>query len=271
MAGLRVASGEHAPVVREHGLGDAVGAKRLGEALADRASGGAWHRVGQDAVPGVVIDPGQDLHRRAALEARLHDVELPQLHRAGSLPADVVRALAPPGPRFDEPGADQDPIDARARRHRIEPPSGELVGKALGSPPRMLPSELDHLQLRARRCAVRAAPWPLGPIDQPGEPALPIAPEPVVQALARHAEVFGHLGHGRCSFEHFLHRVVALFHDRQLHQHNPDLLPGAASPTRAGQARVSTIWWSCQRSGGTVQSISRSRSGKHLPESHTPS
>jgi hypothetical protein len=38
----------------------------------------------------------------------------------------------------------------------------------------------------------------------------------------------------------------------QLHQHDPDLLPGAAMATRAGQAPVSNIWWGCQRSGGTV-------------------
>jgi hypothetical protein len=54
------------------------------------------------------------------------------------------------------------------------------------------------------------------------------------------------------SVQHFLHRVVALLHDPQLHQHDPDLLPRAAVATRADRAPVSNIWWSCQRSGGTV-------------------
>jgi hypothetical protein len=46
--------------------------------------------------------------------------------------------------------------------------------------------------------------------------------------------------------------------------------PQGPRATRVGRAPVSSIWWSCQRSGGTVESISRSRSGKHHPKSDTP-
>jgi hypothetical protein len=45
--------------------------------------------------------------------------------------------------------------------------------------------------------------------------------------------------------------------------------PQGPRATRVGRAPVSSIWWSCQRSGGTVESISRSRSGKHH-RSRTP-
>jgi hypothetical protein len=243
---------EHATVVGEHALGNPVGAKGLGEGLADRAGGGPWHRVSEDAEPGVVVEPGQDLHGRAAFQARLHDVELPQLHRAGPLPPEVVRPLAPSGPGLDEPGADQDSVDARSRGNRVGAFARELVREAPRSPARVLPAELDHLQLGASRGSVRTAPRTLGAIDQAGHPTLPVPPEPVVQALSGDAVAAGDLGHGPLPVQHFLHRVVALLHDPQLHQHDPDLLPRAAMATRAGRAPVSNIWWSCQRSGGTA-------------------
>jgi hypothetical protein len=116
----------------------------------------------------------------------------------------------------------------------------------------MVAAKLDYAELGAGGGAVRAGPRTLGAIDQAGHPALPVPPEPVVQALAGHAVAVGDLGHRASSVQHFLHRVVALLHDPQLHKHDPDLLPRAAMATRAGRAPVSNIWWSCQRSGGTV-------------------
>jgi hypothetical protein len=116
----------------------------------------------------------------------------------------------------------------------------------------MVPAELDHPELRAGGRAVRTAARALGAIDQAGHPALAMAPEPVVQALASDAVAAGDLGHGSFPVQYFLHRVVALLHDPQLHQHDLDLLPRATVATRAGWAPVSNIWWSCQGSGGTV-------------------
>ena len=112
-------------------------------------------RVSASAAEGGVVR--RSLSRRRAIgKPSLHDVELPQLHRSGPLPPEVVGPLAPPGPGLDEPGADQDPVDARPDGTGSTPFAGELVGVASWSPPGMLAAELDHPELRAGGRAERA-------------------------------------------------------------------------------------------------------------------
>jgi hypothetical protein len=76
-------AGEHLAVVGEDLAGDRVGSQRLREHAADRARSGAGDQPGRDAVPGVVVDPGDGFDLGAVSEQdAAHHVELPQLHRA---------------------------------------------------------------------------------------------------------------------------------------------------------------------------------------------
>ncbi len=59
-----------------------------------------------------------------------------------------------------------------------------------------------------------------------------------------------HLGDRKTVGEHLLHRVVALLHHADLHEHDPDLLSGTAIPREQVGRR-------CQRSTGTPSQISR--------------
>jgi hypothetical protein len=109
-----VPAGEHFPVVGQDLLRYAVGTHRLGEPVADPWCGLADHQIGRDAVPGVVVDPGQRLGAAAVGEQEpAHHVQLPQLHRLAALPAPPVLTAAPPGLRVDQPGPDQGPVDPR--------------------------------------------------------------------------------------------------------------------------------------------------------------
>jgi hypothetical protein len=129
---------------------------------------GASHRPRRRTASGRPRRSGSS--RPSGRQAGLHDVELPQLHRAGPLPPHVVRAFAPPGPRLDEPGSHQDPVDARARRDRVGAFAGEFVGEVPRSPPRMVAAELDHLELGSGGRPVRQL---LGHLDRSTRPAMP--------------------------------------------------------------------------------------------------
>src|SRR6266508_5073726 len=97
--------GEHLAVVSQYLLRNPVVTQRLGERGADPAGGGPWHEPCDDAEPGVIVDPGGDLELGAVgKEHPSHHVELPKLHRGGTLPASVV-GLAPAAPSgCDEAG-----------------------------------------------------------------------------------------------------------------------------------------------------------------------
>jgi hypothetical protein len=101
--------------------------------------------VGDEAVAGVVIDPGDDLDLDPISEEHAaHDVELPQRHRGVAFPALVVLpAAALPG-RVDQTMTDQDPIHGHARGHRGHAHPGELMRQAARAPAGMFPAHLAH-------------------------------------------------------------------------------------------------------------------------------
>jgi hypothetical protein len=91
----------------------------------------------------VVVDPGHDLRLRAVGEEHpAHDVHLPKRHRLVSLPAQVTVPGAFPGAGLYEPAADQDPVGAHPRRHRLSPEPAQLVDDADRAPLRVLAADL---------------------------------------------------------------------------------------------------------------------------------
>ena len=92
-AGLVEPAGEHLAVVGQDFLGDPVGAHRIHERQAHRPGSSPHDRLGEDAEPGMIIDPGHDLDLGAADEERAGGhVQLPQLHRGGPFPPPVILA-----------------------------------------------------------------------------------------------------------------------------------------------------------------------------------
>jgi hypothetical protein len=77
-----------------------------------------------------------------------------------------------------------------------------------------------------------------------------VSRDPSVDGLPGHPVAHGNLGNRETVGEHLLHRLVALLHDPQLHQHDPDLLSGTASPGDQAGRR-------CQPSAGTLSRICR--------------
>ena len=105
-------AGEHLAVVCQHLLGHPVGAHRLHERQAHRAGGRPPDRLGYGAEPGMVIDPGDDLHLGAVgQECAGGHVQLPQLHRSATFPAPVVLAPSAPWLRLNQAVTDQRPVD----------------------------------------------------------------------------------------------------------------------------------------------------------------
>ena len=89
-----------------------VGLHRGDEGGADGPAGSAHGDGGDDAEPGMVIDPGDDLALAAVSQEQARgDIQLPQVHRDLALPAHVLLAAPAPGDRLDELIADQDPVD----------------------------------------------------------------------------------------------------------------------------------------------------------------
>ena len=128
-------AGEHLAVVGQQLLGAAVAGQGGGEDPADAAGVGPLDQPGGDAEPGVVVDPGHGLELAAVGQPDpTHDVQLPQLHRPGPLPAPVVGLAAPPGLGLDEPVADQGPVDAGQPGRWVDAVAGQLVGEAALTP-----------------------------------------------------------------------------------------------------------------------------------------
>ncbi len=137
-----------------------------GQRQADPPAGHPLGYRGDDAEPGMVIDPGHHLHFPQLPGPGIGDhhpagnVDLLQLHRAGPLPAAVAvpRALAPP--RRDQALPGQEPADGPLRRHHqalgraapiVPAGSGQLpISGAGGGRSRYAPTVASEL-LRTRR------------------------------------------------------------------------------------------------------------------------
>jgi hypothetical protein len=96
--GLVEPAGEHLPLnVGQHLLGHPVDAHRICERQAHRTGSSPHDRLGEHAEPGMIIDPGHDLHLGAVDEKRAGGhIQLPQLHRSAAFPAAVILAPAAP-------------------------------------------------------------------------------------------------------------------------------------------------------------------------------
>ena len=217
-AGPAEPAGELLAVVGEHLGGDPVLGHRGGERQADRPGGGPHDDGGDDAEPGVVVDPGDDLALAAVgqEQARGH-VHLPQLHRRRALPAAVLVPAPAPRHRLDQVVADQDPVNRRPGDTRVTP-ALQLEDQAARTPAAVRGAQVaDHrLDLgadppRVRLRRVRA-------VSQPVESALAVTGHPAVHRLAGHPEPLGDLS-DRGAVKDLKHCLVPLLDHVQLPKH----------------------------------------------------
>jgi hypothetical protein len=203
-----------------------VGRQRLEQGITDRTRGGALDELGDHAEAAVVVDAGDDRQRDPVRQTHpAHDVDLPQLHRTGSLPALVV--VAPTSTRLgrDQAVTHEAAIDGGARRWRLEL-APELVEDGAGTPSRMAAAQLDDAGLDLRCHLVWAPIRPRALVGERGEAVGGIADEPAVKGAAVDA-VAGRGALDRGSIEHLSDRVVALLNHRKIHQWHGVLLGSA--------------------------------------------
>jgi hypothetical protein len=232
-AGFVEPAGEHLAVVGQHFLGHPVNAHCIHERQAHRPGGGPHDRLGNDAEPGMVIDPGHDLHLGATSQkgAGGH-IELPQLHRSAAFPAAIVLPPAAPRHRLDQPVADQGPVDRRAGNGAVAT-AAHLKHQPPRTPLRMRPPELTDQLLDLGRDAPRMVMDLVAAVLQPRDALLPVAHQPGVHALAADSIPFGDLGHRNTSAD-FQHGPVSLLGHAQLPQHEREC-------QASSEAKVSSI------------------------------
>jgi hypothetical protein len=225
-------AGEHLGVVGQHFLGHPVGAHRVHERQAHRPGGRPHDRRGEDAEPGMVIDPGNDLHLGAVnQECAGGHIELPQLHRGAAFPAPVVLAAAPPRLRLDQPVADQGAVDAGAGH--LVAAAAHLEYQPAWTPLRVPAAKLADQLLGLGRDAPGMVMDLVAAVLQPRDPFLPVAHQPRVHALAADPIPFGDLGHRNPGAD-FQHGAVSLLGHTQLPQHEREC-------QASSEAKVSSI------------------------------
>jgi hypothetical protein len=211
-------AGEHLAVVGQHLLGHPVGAHRLHERQAHRAGGGPHDRLGEHAEPGMVIDPGHDLHLGTVGEERAGGhIELPQFHRDGPFPAAVILASPAPGLRLNQPVTDQRPVH-RGAGYPAMTAAFHLEHQPPRTPLRMRPPQLTDRFLDLSRDTPRMIMDLVAPVLQPRDAILPVAQQPRVHALAADSIPFGDLGHRNPGAD-FQDGAVSLLGHAQLPQH----------------------------------------------------
>jgi hypothetical protein len=221
------------------------------EHLADAAGVGPLDESGQDAESGVVVDPGHGLELAAVGQPDpAHDVQLPQLHGSGPLPAPVIALGASAGPGLDEAVADQGPVDAGQPGRWVDADPDQFVGQAALAPVGMAAAQLAQVGLDCGRHLVRAAVGPVGAVGQGIQPAGPIAAQPAVDGLAADLVALGDLEHREPVAQHLHDGVAALLCHCELQKHAPDLLTSPlVGEAQEGRAVMSTI----NRNSGTHQ------------------
>ena len=180
------------------------------------------HHQRRDTEPRVVIDPGHDLRFATIDEPHpAHDVHLPQLHRPRPFPPLVVRLLASPRLRGDQPVTDQTPIDRRPRPAPDRHPHGPADDRSCADPTPDAPP-----------AAPRSAPPPPGSSDADTTPGTvdpstsPARPPRRVRGATSDAPSDGSprtgrdLGDRDALVQHLEHRLIALLHHTELHQHD---------------------------------------------------
>jgi hypothetical protein len=113
-AGPAEPAGELLADVAGHFAGDPVLGHHGRERQAYRPGGSTRHHGRDDAEPGVVVDPGDDLALAAAgQEQARRDIELPQLHRSRAFPPAVLVPAPAPRHRLKQLMTDQHPVNRR--------------------------------------------------------------------------------------------------------------------------------------------------------------
>jgi hypothetical protein len=79
-------------------------------------------------------------------------------------------------------------------------------------------SHLDDLTFDRRCHLLRAVVGFRARVDEARETMCCVTPQPLVHGLTTHLVATGNIGHRR-AVEHLFHRLQALFHDAELHEH----------------------------------------------------
>ena len=142
-------------------------------------------------------------------------------------------------------------------------------------PPRMRPAHLHDPRLDHRVHLMRTRQRPRAPIGQPPQPSRRVLAQPLVHRLARHPIAAGHIGDRRPVVEHLQHRLIALFHQPQLHEHRrppPDLRARTTHSEEGGNREKVDL--ECQPgTGATVAQVPgpRPETVNQLPGPRCPS
>ena len=120
--------------------------------------------------------------------------------------------------------ADETAIDRGPPRHRVESFPGQSVLDGARTPAGVSPAQLQDAGLHHRAHLMGTAGRARAVVGQACQSRAGIAAEPVVHGLAGHPIAAGHLGDAGPVGEHLRHRLVALLHQPQLHEHEMALL-----------------------------------------------
>jgi hypothetical protein len=169
-------AGEDLAVVGQQLLRAAVAVQGGGKDTAHAAGVGPLDQAGGHTEPGVIVDPGHGLELAAVGQPDpTHDVQLPQLHRPGPLPAPVVGLASPSSLGLDEAVADQGPVDAGQPGRWIDADPDQLVGEAALAPVGMAPAQLAQAGLDRGRHLVRTGIGAMRAVGQPLQPVRCVA------------------------------------------------------------------------------------------------
>ena len=203
--------------VAEHFAGDPVLGHRGHERGAHRAGGGPACHGGDDAEPGVVVDPGDDLALAAVGQEQAgRHVHLPQFHRRRPLPPAVLVPAPAPWHRLKQLMADQHPVNRRPG-HRMTS-LAELEDQPTRTPPAVRAAQVTdhrfHLGADPPRVRLRR----MRPVSQAVNPAVPVTRHPPVHRLPGHPEPLSHL-RDRDAVQDLKNGTVPLLDHLQLPKH----------------------------------------------------
>ena len=122
--------------------------------------------------------------------------------------------------RGDQTVTNQTPIDRRPTRQRHHAFPVELMTNRTRTPPRLLTAHLHDPRLDLRRHLMRTRQRLRRAIHQTRQPIARVPTQPNMHRLPRHPIAAGHIGDGRSVVDHLEHRLQALFHNTQLHEHH---------------------------------------------------
>jgi hypothetical protein len=122
--------GEDFPIVSEDLLRNPVSAQRRQQRLTHRSGGGPPHQLGRNCEPRAVVDPRHRLQLSPIGQVEPADhIDLPQLHRPGSLPAPIIRPAPAPRPRHYHGGTRATLSTPDETSPRVESPLRPMCGR----------------------------------------------------------------------------------------------------------------------------------------------